>query len=470
MSYDLIVIGAGPAGMAAATTASTGGAKVLLLDDQSTPGGQIYRAIETAKDAEAAILGDEYMAGQPIVRAFRAQGIDYVPDAVVWQVSEEREVGYSSGGRAKLISAPWVILATGAIERPFPIPGWTLPGVMMAGAAQTLLKSSGVAAEGAIFAGCGPLLYLVARQYLRAGVNIAAVVDTTPKANRMGALPHLPHALLRWDLLAKGRRWISEIRRSGTPLIQNATALKVIGDKAAQSLVYKTADVDWREIKATHIFLHQGIVPNVNLSMAAGLDHSWDNRQLCWRPLTDAWGCSSVSGIAVAGDGAGIGGGLAAEAGGQIAAIGVLSAVGKLDAQASRDQARRPRAQLAHEHHARPFLDAWFRPASDMRVPNEDTTIICRCEELTLKNIRDTIDIGLAGPNQLKSFCRAGMGPCQGRCCGLTVQELIARETKRPAALVGYYRLRPPIKPLRLEELANLAIDDLEGDDAGQDR
>ena len=163
---------------------------------------------------------------------------------------------------------------------------------MMAGAAQTLLKSSGVAAEGAIFAGCGPLLYLVARQYLRAGVNIAAVVDTTPKANRMGALPHLPHALLRWDLLAKGRRWISEIRRSGTPLIQNATALKVIGDKAAQSLVYKTADVDWREIKATHIFLHQGIVPNVNLSMAAGLDHSWDNRQLCWRPLTDAWGCS----------------------------------------------------------------------------------------------------------------------------------------------------------------------------------
>lgn len=459
MSADIIIIGAGPAGMSAAITAAEGGAKVLLLDDQPTPGGQIYRAIEAAGEKQAAILGSDYMAGKPLAENMRAKNIEYVADASVWQVTDEREVGYSSNGQARLISAPAVIMATGAMERPFPIKGWTLPGVMMAGAAQTMLKTSGLAAEGAIFAGCGPLLYLVAHQYLQAGVKIAAIVDTTVKANRFKALPHFPGALRRWDLLLKGQKWQSEIRKSGTRIINNVHELKVIGDTKAEGLSVNTGGT-WVDIKSDHIFLHQGVVPNVNLSFAAGLEHHWDEAQLCWQPDTDSWCGTSIEGIYVAGDGGGIGGGLAARASGDIAALGALAKLGLIDTAARDAKSKSARATLSRELSIRPFLDAWFRPADDFRVPTDDDAIVCRCEELSLKDIRDTIGIGLVGPNQLKSFCRAGMGPCQGRFCGLTVQELIAKQTKRTAADVGYYRLRPPIKPLRLEELANLQIEE----------
>ena len=459
MSADIIIIGAGPAGMSAAITAADEGAKVLLLDDQPTPGGQIYRAIEAAGDKQAKILGPDYMAGKSLTETMRARNIEYVTDASVWQVTDEREVGYSTGGQARLVTASAIILATGAMERPFPIKGWTLPGVMMAGAAQTMLKTSGLAADGAIFAGCGPLLYLVAHQYLQAGVNIAAIVDTTAKSNRLQALAHLPGALRRWDLLLKGQKWQSDIRKSGTRIIDDVRALRVLGETKAEGLSVNTGG-SWQDIQSDHVFLHQGVVPNVNLSFAAGLDHNWDERQLCWRPDTDPWCGASIDGIYVAGDGGGIGGGLAARAGGEIAALGALAKLGRIDTTARDAKATVARATLSRELCIRPFLDTWFRPSDDFRVPTDDDAIICRCEELSLKDIRDTIEIGLVGPNQLKSFCRAGMGPCQGRFCGLTVQELIAKQTKRPAADVGYYRLRPPIKPLRLEELANLQIDD----------
>jgi thioredoxin reductase len=459
MNHDAIIIGAGPAGMAAAATLAEAGGRALVLDDQPAPGGQIYRAIESVDKKTADVLGAEYMTGQSLARTFRKQNIDYVPDANVWQVTDGREVGYSSAGKAKLLRAPWIILATGATERPFPIPGWTLPGVMMAGATQTLLKSSGLSADGAVFAGSGPLLYLVVHQYLKAGMKIAALLDTTASNNRLGALPHLPAALSRWDLLSKGRRWMADIKRSGTAVISNVTALKVLGEGAATGMAYRIGSGGWREVASPHIFLHQGVVPNINLSMAAGIKHDWNENQLCWHPRTDDWGRTDIDGLVVAGDGAGIGGALAAEAAGRLAALGVLQGLGKIDPPTRDRRAVSLRKTLKSEGKIRPFLDAWFRPAVHFRVPVDDSAIICRCEELTLKDLRDVIDIGLAGPNQLKSFCRAGMGPCQGRFCGLTVQELIARETGRAPAEVGYYRLRPPIKPLPLEELANLEAD-----------
>ena len=464
MSYDIIVIGAGPAGISAAVTAAEGGASVLLLDDQLGAGGQIYRNIENAGDTQTAFLGEDYMAGQPLARHLRESKVDYQAQAVVWQVTDEGEVGYSVDGRAHLVKTPWVVLATGAQERPFPIEGWTLPGVMTAGAAQTLLKSSGLAAEGAVFAGSGPLLTLIVHQYLSAGVKVAALVDTTAKTNRMRALPHVPGALARADLLAKGRKWMRKIRKSGTRIIKDATELRVLGKDKAEGLGYRTGGGDWQEIFSPYVFLHQGVVPNINLSMSTGMDHDWNDAQLCWRPCRDEWGHSSVDGIVVAGDGAGIDGALAARASGEMAALEILFRLGRI-AEAERGQrAKAPRQVLHKERQIRPFLDAWFRPADQFRVPTGDNVVVCRCEELTLKDVSGPIDIGIAGPNQLKSYCRAGMGPCQGRFCGLTVQEIIARETKRTASEVGYYRLRPPIKPLRLEELANLHIDETEND------
>ncbi len=190
--------------------------------------------------------------------------------------------------------------------------------------------------------------------------------------------------------------------------------------------------------------------------MAAGCAHEWDPAQICWRPRTDDWGETSLPGIAVAGDGAGIFGAQAAEHAGRIAALGALVRLGRLSGEKSHHRSKPHRLALARECKARPFLDALFRPGKSFRIPGQPETLVCRCEEVTAGRIRETVAAGCAGPNQLKAFCRAGMGPCQGRFCGLTVSELIAEETGRPMAEVGYYRLRPPVKPLLLEELANL--------------
>jgi bacterioferritin-associated ferredoxin len=119
------------------------------------------------------------------------------------------------------------------------------------------------------------------------------------------------------------------------------------------------------------------------------------------------------------------------------------------------------RQALQREEMGRAFLDVLNRPAPQFRIPDGET-IVCRCEEVTAKQVRDTAAMGCEGPNQLKAFLRCGMGPCQGRLCGLTVTELIAEVRQVPPAEVGYYRLRPPVKPITLGELASLPISDTE--------
>jgi bacterioferritin-associated ferredoxin len=197
------------------------------------------------------------------------------------------------------------------------------------------------------------------------------------------------------------------------------------------------------------------VVPNINLSNAIGCRHVWDDVQLTWKPETDAWGATSVAGICVAGDGAGIAGAEAAAERGRIAALGVAHRLGKIDASARDRDAAPLRATLARFERGRLFLDTLYRPAKAFRVPQGDT-IVCRCEEVTAERIRATVPLGATGPNQMKAFLRSGMGPCQGRLCGLTVAELIADVRGVPIQEVGYYRLRPPVKPIALGELATM--------------
>ena len=199
------------------------------------------------------------------------------------------------------------------------------------------------------------------------------------------------------------------------------------------------------------MLLHQGVVPNVNLAMSIGIEHRWDDTQLCFCPVLTEDGNGSVDGIALAGDGAGIGGAWVAEARGRVAGFAAIRAL-MPSFQVEDGPVRR---RLARFGEGRAFLDRLYRPAEDFRRPTGDT-IACRCEEVTAAQITDTVALGCLGPNQMKSFLRCGMGPCQGRLCGLTVTELIAQARGVSPQAVGYYRLRPPVKPITLAELAAL--------------
>ncbi len=454
--YDIAIIGAGPAGMAAAILCAQQGASVVLVDEQAHAGGQIYRGLAHQAIKNKKILGADYYKGSDLLAKLQASNITQMTGATVWQVSPEHEIGISKDGSARLFKADQIIIATGAQERPFPVPGWTLPGVMNAGAAQILLKSSGVTIPNAVFIGTGPLLYLIACQYLQAGIPIRAILDTTPRGNYLNALPHLPRALTDIGALIKGRSWIKHLRSSGIPYIKYVENIRLVGEETLRGIEYCQKG-SWHQLETNKALLHQGIVPNTNMAMAAGCKHSWNDAQLCWHADIDDWAQTSISGIAVAGDGVSISGALVAEISGGIAALGALYRGQHINAK-TRDQLAAPlRRLLARELRIRPFLDALFRPLPQFRIPDDDATIVCRCEEVTAGEIRKAVDEGCLGPNQLKGFTRCGMGPCQGRFCGLTVNEIIARCRDVPVAQVGAFRLRPPVKPLMLGELANLA-------------
>ncbi|HEY0296322.1 MAG TPA: NAD(P)/FAD-dependent oxidoreductase, partial [Bordetella sp.] len=458
---ELLVIGAGPAGLAAAATAAALGVDTLLLDEQPAPGGQIYRAITTTPVTDRRILGEDYWHGASLLEPFKISGARHEAGATVWSISrmtapepaEGFEVGYSVGGQARLLHARHILLATGAQERPFPIPGWTLPGVITAGAAQILLKSAGLVPSGrAVLAGCGPLLYLVAWQYLNAGAKIDLILETTPPGRLKQALPHA-FDFLRSPYFGKGLKLMRAVK-AAIPIVKGVQGLKALGGDKLESVQY-TVNGRTETVAADQLMLHQGVVPNVNLSRAVGVEHEWNPALDCWQPRVDNWGASSVPGLGIAGDGAGIAGARAAEYRGLLAALNAACVLGHIDA-AQRDRDAMPYYRaLVQATRGRAFFDTLFKAPDEYRRPTGDT-IVCRCEEVTAGQVRETVALGCSGPNQMKAFLRCGMGPCQGRFCGLTVSELIAEERGVPVPEIGYYRLRFPTKPLSLGELASL--------------
>jgi NADPH-dependent 2,4-dienoyl-CoA reductase/sulfur reductase-like enzyme len=461
--YDLVVIGAGPAGQSAAIAAAGLGIAVLVVDEQAAPGGQIHRGITTTPVRDRAVLGADYWRGLPLAQRFLASGGDYAAGAKLFSLLPagdepgryaEIELGLSIAGQARPVFAREVILATGALERPFPIPGWTLPGVLTAGAAQIALKAHGLVPAGrVVLAGSGPLLLLVASQLRAAGADITAVLDTTPAANRPAAA-RFALGFLRSPYLAKGLRLLATAR-GGPRRIAGVTALRAEGGERLRGVAFRAGGGEQR-LDCDLLLLHQGVVPNTAISNAIGCAHEWDPWQLCWVPRLDPWLCSTVPGVAIAGDGGGIAGAECAAESGTLAALGAAHRLGRLDA-AERDRRAAPvRQALGRLGRGRRFLDALYRPADGFRVPPEAATVVCRCEEVTAGQIREAVAGGATGPNQLKAFLRCGMGPCQGRLCALTVTELVAAERRLPPAEIGTYRARPPFKPVTMGELAAL--------------
>ncbi len=462
-THDLVVIGAGPAGMAAAMTAVELGLKTVLLDEQPRPGGQIYRNATAIPPSIAARLGPELAHGQELAAAFLRCGAEMRPGTLAWDVTHDLLVSAQQAGRSFQVRAPQLIAATGAIERPSPLPGWTLPGVMNAGAAQLLLKSAATVPAGRVaLVGSGPLLLLVACQLLDAGVTVAAVVDTTPAANLRGALRHVPNALGAPDVLVKGLRLLVRLRRAGVPMFKTAAAPRIEGQGRVQALRFVAGGSEQR-LDVDVVLLQHGVVPNTQFPRMMRVEHDWNEAQSAWQPRVDEWGQTSLAGLRIAGDGAGIAGALAAEAGGALAALGAAHALGRLSEHERDARAQPLRRALSRHLRVRPFLDALYRPPEWLASPADDT-VVCRCEEVSAGRVREMAQLGCQGPNQTKFFSRVGMGPCQGRMCGATVTQILAKELNRSPGEIGAYRVRPPLKPVTFASFA--ALDETESDPA----
>ena len=460
---DVVVVGAGPAGMTAASCLAQSGVRVLVLDEHTAPGGQVYRSVEKVTDKRSAdlnVLGSHYRNGSKLVERLHSSGAQYWPGTSVWEISAAGEstlaVGVVRDGRVQLIQAGHIILATGAMERPTPFPGWTLPGVMTVGAAQTLLKSSGLVPDGRIaVAGSGPLLYLYVSQLIKAGRKPQVILDTQPRTSLQAKLSVLAALTVDPASMFRGLGWMREVRRE-VQVRKRVHRLRAGGVEKLSSISYVSCDRQFTD-DVDLLLVHDGVIPNTWLAMSAGCRHHWDVQQRCWVPDITGAGQTSRQSVSVVGDAAGIMGADASVLHGEAVASEVIACLeGKQ--QNSLGNAAHP-LLVRQQRLLRRCLDQFYPPAKEFELPPDDETIVCRCEEVTAGQIRQVATLGCVGPNQGKAFTRCGMGPCMGRKCGVTVSRLIAEHHGLGMDEVGHYRIRPPVKPITVAQLAELEID-----------
>ena len=436
---DLAIIGAGPAGLTAARAAAARGLRVLVLDENAAAGGQVWRG----------------GAGDAALAAARSAGAECRFGATVWDLTETGGLAWSDGRHSHRLEARALLVAAGAMERPVPFKGWTLPGVMGLGALQTAFKSGRIVpASDWVMAGSGPLPLLVLAQFASQGIKPRAYFDTTPKGAFARSLPLLPAALAAPALLAQGLGLLVARALSDVRIHAPTTAIAAEGSERVLAIVATVGGARLR-LETRLLAVHEGVVPQAAIAGLLGLEQRWSATRSAFEPVRDAHGRVAGRRLWLAGDGAGIEGEASAVLQGLIAAIDIAHDLGRID-RASRDRDSAPLLRArARQQAARRFIDERFPPPRAAQGLADDI-IVCRCERVTAGAIRAAIAAGASGPNRVKTFTRCGMGLCQGRMCGLALSELVAEATGRPMDEVGTLRVRPPLKPIRLGELATL--------------
>jgi NADPH-dependent 2,4-dienoyl-CoA reductase/sulfur reductase-like enzyme len=461
-TVELLIVGAGPAGLAAAVEAAKAGVQVTLLDESERPGGQIYRQLpEGFSVTDVTVLGQDYERGRKLLAELEAAAaqIEYLDEALAWDISNERELAFVRHEESRSVGFRALIIAIGAYDRPVPFPGWTLPGVFTAGGAQRLVKTQRVLpGERILLAGTGPLQLAVANQIADAGGRVEAIVEAG-NIDKWAGLAR--GAWGQWSLIADAWRYWSGIRKAGIPLWRRHIILEARGDGRVEEAVVARVDQDWRPIPGTErtltvdaVAVGYGFVPSTELTRLARCAHRYEQRLGGWLPIRSDQMETTVPGIYAAGDCAGVAGSVAAIEEGRIAGLAAAQALKHLSGEEAQRRMRPHRERLAGIMPLRQALDEISRPRRGLYELATDETIVCRCEELTLAEITAALTEDMTDLNEVKRATRLGMGSCQGRMCGPAMIEMLAqRRGLSPTELVCLSP-RPPIKPVSMTALA----------------
>lgn len=445
------IVGAGPAGVRAAQTLVAHGLRPVVIDEAPRAGGQIYRRPPAglAQRTARTLYGFESKRADALHQAFDAlRGrIDHRPDSLVWNAQDHQlDVLHNPTRGTSRVPYSHLIVATGATDRVLPVPGWTLPGVYTLGGAQVALKFQGCAiGRRVVFMGTGPLLYLVAYQYAKAGVQVAAVLDTARLADQLAATPAM---LSQPAVFAKGVYYVGWLRAHGIALHGGVRPLRVRGDEA-QGRVTGVAWQDGSEertLACDAVGFGYALRSETQLADLLGCRFDYAPLHRAHLPVRDAAGRASVEGVYLAGDGAGIMGADAAEWAGERAALALLSDNGVAVDTARAAELERRLDRITGFRHG---LERAFPVPDDWAAHAPDELVVCRCENVTAGSLRRTIaDAGASEMNRLKALSRVGMGRCQGRMCGVAAAEILAHATQQPLQQVGRLRGQAPIKPI----------------------
>lgn len=457
---DIAIVGAGPAGLSAALAAAGAGARVTVLDEYPQPGGQFYKQLAAEFNVpDRARLDEEYTRGDALLAAVRAAKVELWNETLVWGSFEPGTVSVTRKGVAGTVRARAIVVASGAYERAIAFPGWDLPGVMTPGGAQTLVKNQQVVPRGRIvLAGSGPFLLAVAKSLIGAGAAPAAIYEATRPREW---LRHAPRLWGHWDRIGEALRYRSLIRDAAVPIRFGRMVVRAEGAESLERVVLMECDGAGRPLPGTEqvervdtLCVGYGFVPSVQLTRLLRCAHRYESRRGGWVPGHDGDMETTVPGVFVAGEVAGIGGAYAALAEGTLAGLNAARRLGYQVADADFFGARRERETCRRFGD---LVNDVFALKPGVYDPIGDDTLVCRCEEVTAGQIREAVNGWGADVNFVKGVTRCGMGYCQGRICGGMVEELTARAVGCNREAVGAFRVRPPLKPVRVSALADLA-------------
>jgi thioredoxin reductase len=434
--------------------------RVVVLDDNVAPGGQIFRrygAGFAVHDAHAA--GREYSDGERLINEARQSGAEIRSGVTVWGAWDGR-VAYATDAGSGSIEGEALVVASGARDRPVAFPGWTLPGVITAGAAKTMVAIQRVLpGRRILMAGSGPLALAFSAQLRSYGANMVEVAEAAPRPN-LGALARLAAA---GDpaTLREALQYRLKLLRDRVPLTYGTIIVRVLGQTEVTGAVLARADVDWRPVPGTErtvevdtVVLGYGLEASNEFFRLVGCELRFVRDLGGWIPVKDERMRTSLPFLYAAGDGSGIGGARFAMAEGRIAGIAAAAGVGLLDdAEAERRMApyRRRLARLARFRDA---LNAVYRVGAGLYELADPQTVICRCEERTEAELEALIREGIADPNIVRARSRIGMGRCQGRNCASHVGAAIARLHNLPVEAVPPLSARPPLRPVGIAAIA----------------
>lgn len=439
IACDVLVVGAGPAGLSAARDLAHAGADVIVADERLQPGGQFFKPLAPSHVAERRHLDRQFRQGIALHEAALRAGARILNEATVWAAFSPAEVAAIVAGRSTLFRPKRLVLATGAYEQALPVPGWTLPGVMTVGALQTLGRSYRVApGERIVIAGNGPLSLQTAVELIDGGANVVAVLESASPPGPTRLPEMLQAAWADPMLLAKGAGLAARLR----PLLHwRRRVTRILGEDRVRRVEAAELVID-----ADIVALGYGFSSSSELARTLGCRHEFVARGVgSMETVTDADGRTSIPEVFAVGDGARFGGAQAAMAAGSIAAAAIAGDLGL-----SAVEPRRARRRLASAGRFQAALWRLFEAAPQQAGAIDSNALVCRCEEVNAGVLREAVKAGHDTPAALKRATRAGMGRCQGRYCG----PLIARICSGEPDEFGMFAPRPPAKPVPIRALA----------------